>query len=322
MKTNKWSFENNVFLLLKKRSMKRFYKLVYSFMTALYAEHLIPEINAIHNSMLVPSSAFMEGYLNWKSQQGVRKGDTLTQNYMFEALYHLKMPDWNRRIQVVYAPNTGEYKKIFPDGLSPFSQKSMEEQLIYLNLVIKNAGLFTSLNAITTEMTLFRDDIKNIRYTQQTSVSDVKVSATSLKKLAEKMAVEMYGALGSLMIFHRENPENIRKYFIISLLHYYRKPDGDPSDLYEINLTGGETREAGFAFTMDERLMVYNSGDTTVRIWFVANKDDSMPASYFDLESDAVKEFTINQYANQNDRFMMIKNMDDSVEGSIEIEMI
>jgi hypothetical protein len=322
MKTKKLSYENNVFMVLKNRSMKRFYKVLYSFMAALYAEHLIPEINAIHTSLQTPCTAFMDAFLNWRSQQGVRKGDTVTQNYLFDALYQIKMPDWHRRIQVVYAPGTGEYKKIFPDGLSPFSQKSLEERLIYLNLVIKNASFYASLNIITGEMTTFRDDIKNIRLTQQNSVSVVKVTSAELKHIAENMAIEMYGALGSLMTFHKQHPPNIRKYFILSLLHYYKKPDGEPADLYEVILEGGETKEAGFAFTIDEKLMLYNSGETKLRIWFVADIHDTMPATFIDLDEDAVVDFTINQYANQGDRFMMLKNLSDTTAGSVEIEKI
>lgn len=322
MKKIKWSFESNPFYLLAGRSLKRFYKFVFSFMSALYAEHATTEIAAIHTALLPPFTAFMDAYLNWKSQQGVRHGDTINKDYLFELLYQEKMNDWHNRIKVVYNAKSGEYGTIFPKGVSPISSGGLDERMVYFNLIIKNAKLYSSLDTITDEMVLFRDVIKDMYNTQQNSVSLVKVTSADLKLIAENMAIEMYGALGTLMTFHKKQPSNIRRYFILSLLHYYKKPNGEPADLYEVFLTGGETKEAGFVFVLEDRLMLYNSGDTKLRFWFVADKDDPMPSSFIDLEADAVIEFLVSKYANANDRFMMIKNLSGSTEGSVEIEKV
>jgi hypothetical protein len=47
-----------------------------------------------------------------------------------------------------------------------------------------------------------------------------------------------------------------------------------------------------------------------------------MQSSYFDLDADAVTEFLVSKYANAGDRFMMIRNLSDSTEGSVEIEKV
>jgi hypothetical protein len=322
MKTIKWSFESNPFYLLAGRSLKRFYKFVFSFMSALFAEHATTEIAAIHSALLPHFTAFMDAYLNWKSQQGVRHGDTISKDYLFELLYQEKMNDWHNRIKVVYNAKSAEYGKIFPKGVSPLSNASFDERLVYFNLIIKNAKLYSTLDPITDEMVLFRDEIKTVYNTQQNSVSVVKVTAADLKLIAENMASEMYGGLGALMSFHKQHPKNIRRYFVLSLLHYYKKPNGEPEDLYEVFLAGGETKEAGFVFVLEDRLMLYNSGETKLRFWFVAEINDPMPTTYFDLDADAVKEFVVSTYANANDRFMMIQNLSDAVEGSVEIEKV
>jgi len=68
--------------------------------------------------------------------------------------------------------------------------------------------------------------------------------------------------------------------------------------------------------------MLYNSGETKLRFWFTPDKTAPMPGNYFDLEADEVTEFVISKYANAADRFLMIQNLSDTVEGSVEIEKV
>ena len=51
----KWIYENNTFLILATRSQKRFYKFMFSFMQALYAEHTIADINTIYTTLCLPT---------------------------------------------------------------------------------------------------------------------------------------------------------------------------------------------------------------------------------------------------------------------------
>ena len=233
-----------------------------------------------------------------------------------------KVPDWHRDIQVIYKPKSAEYKKIFPNGITAFSKGAMEERLAYFALVIKNGKLFSTLDTITDEMDLFYADVDTSRTTKLQSGSGVKINAEQLKTLASKAAVETFGALGSLMKYHKANPENIKKYFNLTLLRYTKKNTGDPSDMLELLFLPEEIKEGGFSFTPSMKLMVYNSGDTTLRCWFVPNKTDDMPSNYFDLTNDEVKEFVVGTYANEDDRFFMIKNLSTTEDGALEIEEI
>jgi hypothetical protein len=252
----------------------------------------------------------------------VRKGDTVAQKDYYTILRTPKMRDWNIDIMAFFKPGSPEYTKIFPEGLTPFSAKTLDEILIYFRLVIKNAGAYNVLNAIVTDMTAFNTEIETARSTQQTSVSGVKTMSAELKSTGSTMASEMYGALGSLIKFHRYHPSNIKHYFNLTLLRYQKKANGEAADLYELVLAGGKKLEAGFAFSLTEKLMLYNSGETKLRGWFTADKDAPMGSTYFDLEADDVIEFLVSKYANDGDRFLMIQNLSDTVEGSVEIEKV
>jgi hypothetical protein len=319
--TTKWLYASNTFMILASRSGKRFYKFMFSFMAALHAEYATPDIQAIYDEIKPTFDNYKKAFIDWQSQQGVSKGKTFTKDELFEILHNEKMPDWHRRISVLHPPKSEPYITIFPRGITPFGEDALEARLLYFQDVIKNALLYSDLLTITGEMTLFRADIESARTTQKESGSGVKTFSADLKIKGEIMATDTYGALADLMKFHKAKPENIKRYFLLSLLHYYKKDNGEPEDLYELEFANSETKEAGFPFLLTDRLMLYNSGNTTLRVWFVAAIGDAMN-TYFDMNADDEKDFLVSDYANVNDRFMMIKNLSETEAGSVEIEKV
>ncbi len=317
----KWHYASNTFMVLASRSGKRFYKFMFSFMSALHAEYATPDIKAIYDEIKPTFDNYKKAFVDWQSQQGVSKGKTFTKDELFEILHTEKMPDWHRRIVVLHQPKSEAYITIFPQGLSPFGEDALEARLLYFQDVIKNALLYSDLETITDEMSLFLTEIEGARTTQKEAGSGVKTLSADLKSMGALMATDTYGALADLMKFHKAKPENIKRYFLLSLLHYNKKDSGEPEDLYELTLANSETKEAGFPFLLTERLMLYNSGNTTLRVWFVAAIGDAMN-TYFDLNPDDEKDFLVSDYANAGDRFLMIKNLSDSEEGSVEIEKV
>ncbi|MEI8203082.1 MAG: hypothetical protein WCH34_08735 [Bacteroidota bacterium] len=315
-----WSFISNVFLILVGRSLKRFYKLSFFLMEALQSGVANPKIAAIYNDLLPYYTAFKAAFVDWKSKFAIRKGDTIEQNNLFNSLHSLKIPDWHRRVSVKYAPKSTQYTKIFPQGISPFSILSMEEQLIYFDTVITNIALFSDLDDVKDEMVLFRASIETARNTQKQSDSQVKAASDTAKELGASLADEIYGSLGLLMGIFRKTPKKILEYFNVSLLRYRKKASGEIEDLYELLFAAEEIKEGGFSFSINEKLMLYNSGNTTLRCWFAKLIGDPLPSNYFDIAPDAVLDFEISKYANQTERFFMIKNLSTTDEGSIEIE--
>ena len=317
-----WSFISNTFLVLAGVSLKRFYKFMYLFFEKLEARQAEAVIGDIYTDIKPFYQAFKEAYIKIKSKKGIRIGDTYAQKLFFIKLYNEKMPAWLPTITAFCLPGSVNYKKIFPQGLTPLSRGAMEEKLTYFEAIIENVGLFGPLAALQAQMITFRDSLQALRDTREHSGSDVIEVSSELKQLATDLAIETYGALGSLMKLYRHNPEKILEFMSISLLHYYSKPADEPDNIFELLFAADETKEAGFVFTLDERLMIYNSGETTIRGWFVKALGDPMSTSYFDVAADAVKEFDINEYANVDDRFLMLKNLSNDTEGSCEIEKL
>ena len=317
-----WNYAHNTFLLLAERSLKRFYKFTYHFMEALHAEAADPKIADIHQSIEPSFLAFKAAYASNKSQTGIRKGDTSQQNALFDKLHKEKMPDWYRKIAVVYPPKTPDFIKIFPQGVTPFDVASFEERLIYLNNIIEILGHYPAFAQIVTEMSLFKEDVALARATQQQSGTEVKAGSDDVKAKAETMAIEMYGALGLLMHLFRMHPENILKFFNLTLLRSHQKANDGSANAYEVLIPAAATKDAGFSFALTGKLLFYNSGETVLRCWFAELPTSPMSANYFDIDADAEMEVIISQYANQNDRFLMIQNLSTTETGSMEIESI
>jgi hypothetical protein len=317
-----WHFLVNPFLVLAKKNLKKFYKLTYLFMEALYAQSSNSTILGIYNTLQPSYTEFRNAYVNKKSKLGIRKGDTEAQKEIFKRLYQSMMPDWNIKIMAIVAPGTPDYLKIFPQGMTPLSRGSLDERLTYFKAIVKTMKDFASLDTIRIDMESFQSDIENLRDTRAQSGTIADVSGTELHNLAEKLAVMMYGALGLLMNLFKETPEKILDIVSVQLLRRPQKPDEEEEEAYELQLAASESKAADFVFTINEKLMVYNSGNTTLRFWFVKTVGDPMPTSYFDMEADAVKEFLISAYANTEDRYLMVKNLSETEEGSVEIEKV
>lgn len=291
-------------------------------MQALYAQNSDATIAGIYTSLHPFYKAFRDAYVSRKSKIGIRIGDTKAQKLIFKKLYQDKMPAWNILIMAIIAPGSTDYLKIFPQGFTPLSTGPMEERLTYFKSIIETMELFATLDTIRADMEAFLTEIETLRGTRVQSGTHAEISATDLHQLAEDLAVEMYGALGLLMNLFKKHPEKILDIVSVQLLRYHQKPEEETTNIFELLLAAGETKSAGFVFNINEKLMIYNSGNTTLRFWFVKNEDDAMPTSYFDVEPDAVKEFFINVYANADDHFMMVKNLSDAEEGSVEIEKL
>jgi hypothetical protein len=319
---NIWHFLINPFLVLARKNLKRFYKLTFLFMEALYAQNSNVTIGNIYTATLPSYTAFRALYVTKKSKIGIRIGDTRAQKKKFEDLYQTMMPAWNIKIMPLMAPTSDDYLKIFPQGFTPLSQGSMEEKLAYFKSIIETMEGFPVLDAIRAEMETFRTEIDTLRGTRAHSGTNAETSATELHLLAEELAIDMFGALGLLINLFKKNPEKILDFVIVQLLRFHQKPEEEEDDIYELQLAGGETKAAEFVFTINEKLRIYNSGNFPLRFWFVKTVGDPMPTSYFDVEADAVKEFFINVYANADDRYLMVKNLHDTEEGSVEIEKV
>jgi len=317
-----WIFLHNSFMGLLNRSQKKFYKFMYLFMTSLYAQHSVTALGDLYDDLLPFYSAFTTAYVASKSKKGIRKGDTAAQKLLFLQLYQEKMRDWHRRISIVHAPGTPDYIKIFPQGKTPLSTGPMEERITYFEAIIATLLAYVPLAAIRTEMVTFHTTLKSGRDTSAAAGSAVITGSADSHIAGEALAVEMYGALGMLMYLFKNNPERILEFINLSLLRQPQKPAEEEDNTVILSIAPRETKESGIIFTIDEKIRLYNSGNTILRIWFLKAIGDPTPTSFIDMAPDAVKEFMINLYANVGDRFMMVQNLGDVEEGTIEIEKV
>ncbi len=317
----KWHFVENTFQTLLNKSQKRFYKFVYLFIQALYAHHTITEINTIYTSLLPFWNAFKVGYKSKKSKKGIRKGDVQSQKDAFNELYRDLLPEWNRKISIVYAPGTVVYLKIFPEGLNPIGYGAMEERLTYFAAVIETMGTYPLLNDLTAEMIEANEALNDARDTREQSGTVVKAQIDSTKDAGVDLAVEIYGALGLLIHFYRKTPLKIFEYVNLTLLREHKKTDPNPPVVYNMTLLANETKQGDFEFLLTNRMIVYNPEEATLRCFFVKELTDPIPTAYFDVVTDEVKEFPIDAYAAEDAKYFMVKNLNATLGGSLEIEL-
>jgi hypothetical protein len=318
MKKIKWLFLSNVFRILAKKSMKRFYKFCYLFMQGLKSNTTDPFFSTKYQEMLPFYTTFKTTYDLKFGTKGQRKGDTKYQKKMFKQLI-VKMHAWDIAIQVVYLNDTSEYTKIFPYGLSPFSQYPMEMRITYLRNAVNQLSGYIELHAVYVEMNQFLLDLQGARDEQTTKSTGVTESIADLLSIALDFADEIYGVLGDFMKKFRKTPEKILPFFPVFLLKYRTKNSAPDPDLHELTIEKASIIEAGFNFGHNDSLNLYDTGETGIFVWFTADQTLPRPKNALSFAPQDIRTIIVSDYAGQDDRYMMIENISTETTGTFEI---
>lgn len=317
-----WLFLSNVFRLLAERSLERFSKFCYTFMGRLMMSTSDPFFEEKHQQLLPYYDAFNKAYDQKSGNKALRKGDTKQVNQLLKQLVTDKLHAWDIAIQSKYLKSTAIYTYIFPQGLSPFSSASIEQRIKYLGNAVTMLSNYADLVAVYEEMKQFHTDLQKARDNKTQKDGNVNNSIEEAMLAAYDLADEMYGVLGEFMGKFKKNPSQIEAFFPVFLLRQKRKNNDDPNDVLSIIIPKADKTEGGFSFKISDSLNFYVCGETELEIYFVPDKNAAKPANVIKLLPQDVKTILIKDYANQNDRFMMIENLSATEEGELEVSMV
>jgi hypothetical protein len=317
-----WFFFSNVFRLLAQRSLKQFYKFCYQFMLGLQSSDDDPFFNDKYQELLPYYNAFKEAYFLKFDNKSNRKGNTIKLKQLLKQLSSSKAHAWDVAIQNVYLNNTPQYAIIFPQGLSPLSLLAIEQRILYLSNAVEMLSNYPQLSTVHNDMKSFCMQLIEARSKQEQKNSEVKESISDVKQKAYDLSDEIYRVLSCFMGKYYKNPKLIKAYFDINLVRKNQTKYSKQQETHNFTIAKSTSIEAGFSFDIHDKFSVSVTGATMLALYFVPDKTLPKPAHYLHLKPQDIKKISVKDYAGNNDRFLMIENLSDKQEGSIEIKRI
>jgi hypothetical protein len=275
-----------------------------------------------YQQLLPYYNAFNEAYDSKFGNQAQHKGNTKLLSQQLKSLTSNKIHAWDIKIQNVYLKTTPEYTIIFPQGLTPFSSLPIDRRIKYLGNAVAMMGNYSSLSVVCDEMNQFYLDLVKARNNQEQKDGNVNDSRGDVMQKAYDLADEIYALLGEFMAKYKKNPLLIDAYFPVFLLRKKRKSTNDTNDFYDILIPKADKKEGGFNFKNTEKINFYITGNTSLEIYFVADKNAPKPGNTIILAPQDIKTILISDYASLDDRFLIIENLSATEDGEIEITMV
>ena len=317
-----WSFTSNVFRLLAERSLQRFFKFCFILLERMKSNTTDPFFNDKLMQLLPLFTSFNDVYDQKIVNKSFRIGDTKLLKQLLKQMSSINAHTWDVAIQNVFLKTTPEYSTIFPKGLTPLSTLPIEQRIKYLGSAVVVMQNYSALAQVMNEMILFHDSLLKARGNQAQKDGNVNDSKEEVMLKAYELADEIYGVLGEFIQKYKKNPLQIEAYFPVFLLRYKKKGNDINPDVYEIKIAKAGKAEGGFSFSINEKINLYVTGNTELEVYFVPDKNAAKPSNTIKLLPQDIKTILIKDYANQDDRFLMIENLSATEDGEIEISQV
>lgn len=322
MSNSKWQKSNNFFMNLLMQSMIKFYLLSRKIMRNLESRSSNPDIEEIFNKLSPFMVEFEKFYKVQKSNINNRTGKVTNLKEKFEELKYKNLPKWIGAIIQIYPDNTTTYKIILPQGKSGINKGTYDIRFFNLKLMRDELATLPDLSAVYQEVEVFCTEIEDLTKSKDTHLSDISYHGNELKVSAEKMAVQLFGAYGSMVSLFAETPDLLLHYIPISYLSRRRKPAAKAVESQKLLIAAEEIKEAGISFNQNQKIYMAMLSGESVKIWFSQTKDStSVPVNATEIIEGEDLELIVKDIAGIDDRFLMISNTSQTEEAKIDISL-
>lgn len=322
MSNSKWQKSNNFFMNLLMQSMIKFYLLSKKIMRNLESRSSNPDIEAIFNKLFPYMEEFEKFYKVQKSNINNRSGKVTNLKEKFEELKYKKLPKWIGAIIQYFPENTATYKIILPEGRTGINRGSFDIRYLNLKMMRDEIAVLPDLSAVYQEVDAFCNEIESLSKSKDTHLSDISYHGNELKVSAEKMAVQLFGAYGSLVSLFAETPDLLLHYIPVTYLSRRRKPAAKAIESHRLLIAADEIKEAGLSFNQNQKIYVAMPSGESVKLWFSQTKDTtSIPINAIEIIEGEDMELIVKENAGIDDRFLMISNTSQTEEAKIEVSL-
>ena len=212
-----WIFLTNTFEVRTRKSNRKMLSLVTDTHAKLKAELADPEILQMFNLLDPAYDSYRQICINYDVAKGDYRGDTLAFKNLINGM-SVEVRKWESAVRAVYVEDSAEEAAIFPHKRNPFLKSTYESRLSAIGTLAEQLAGIPALSAAHVMVQSFYNQALSTRLAQQEEEGDLAKQSDLRENQRVVVAKALYGVLGLLMCKYRENPEEIDRYFDLSLL--------------------------------------------------------------------------------------------------------
>lgn len=179
---------------------------------ALSAARQIPEIDTIFLTFEVIYNELFRFSVAKAGSVGTLKGHTLTKDKLFAELTAIQLPQWQQLIGNIHSRLTPEFIDLFPDGLTPYHNETMENKLLLLATLLKKCQDDEALAAVAALIDTFNIKIAKACKVQGGDVATVATNISNQKQAVEAMCDAHFANHGVIISIFYKHPKLIKTF--------------------------------------------------------------------------------------------------------------
>jgi hypothetical protein len=314
-----WHYASNQFDNATKTSFKAMSIFSPDHKARLNAEKSDPDILALLSRYTPVDDAYNSAYTSWIAANGIHEGETLRVNNYLDELSNLKIKQWDSQVRVEFLEDTPDYKIIFPSGREPFQKGGMDQRIYEVRALSERLTPYAALSTTKTDVDDFYTLISGARALQQTAEETIRQKSDSHEFKRIDCAVMQYGDLGKLMDKFRATPEQITRFFDLTILQRRAAPDVPKI----VVIAGGDTVNVFSEGITDEtQFVISNVGTTNIKVCRGATANSACIDIGIELVPNETRTVTALQLGPTGNNFLNVTNLDPNNQGTASITML
>lgn len=213
-----WSYTQNPFASLSKRSYKQFLIFSRDHRDKLKQRQFDPNIQPLYLRIETAFTQFEQDLINLGVQINNYRLHTRKFEDLILELSNKKIRNWDVQIQIQYDIDTPEYSQLFPNRRTPFQGGAYELRINALQILATTLQSYPSLAATMAEVQDFLNKINDARTAQQGQETNEQILRSRLEQDTAVLAKELHFVFASLLVVHYEEPNKIEDYYELKYL--------------------------------------------------------------------------------------------------------
>ena len=311
-----WSFTNNSFLTATRDSYLKTHIISTFTDGALNNAKADAQILVQYNFYHPLHVAYEAAFGVWDAQRATQSGSTMTLESWLDQLSSIKVKAWDIQIQGQFAKGTPTYKTLFPHGHEVFHNGTQNAKIDAVGLLNTNLTGIVPLAATKTDVGNFLASLKSANTAQKGMKEGTGIDNDLVEIQRINVCNGLYAVLGALMNKYYLTPEMVENFFDLKTLQSNRQSD------FKGHVAAADDHViARRTLAPDQLLHLTNRGNSILRFYLAAHKNDPIGALFYELppnsEQDGVHITALGDPATQH--FICVHNPDANIDGSYEL---
>lgn len=285
-----WSYLNNPFDNVTKRSYKRMMALATDHRDKLKNNCSDPDIDMLYKQFEVKYAAFRRAYDLSHRSAGAYMAATQKVEALFAELSGMQIRKWDIAIQGQYIEGTPEYTDLMPEFRQPFQRGAYDSRLAALRVLAEALGSYPALAPVQQDVQKFSDTLEEARTIQQGRENDEQTLSRNLEDAREQLAAVMQGILGYLIYKYQGDVGRVEGFYEML---YIRSPKTDTAVSLKTYKIAASGRISAFDGQLENSAYVTlrNTGVMPIVYFTTSNPANDAPADVSTLSPGATAEF-------------------------------